>query len=224
MPPSAPPSVTGNFSAGTPTAPGAATGSFSAGTPTAPGAASGSFSAGTPTAPGAASGSFSAGTPTTPGAASGSYAAPTAGVPAVPQVLTLVVTGTSSAGGTQSAAVTPINFPNSWKGGSGSASAAVITGIVASDTVAQIAEKIRAQIGGEALTAELDWGDVFVVSGTGANVVLPRTEGEANAASAEVGLEDVTTVGVTGTCSTTTEGEAEVAGLDAPAAVTTDFS
>jgi hypothetical protein len=100
----------------------------------------------------------------------------------------------------------------------------VITGIVASDTVAQIAAKIREQIGGEALTAELDWGDVFEVSGTGADVVLTRVEAEANSAEADVGLQDVTTVGVTGSGSTTTEGEAEVPGLDAPAAVTTDFS
>jgi hypothetical protein len=226
MPPTAPPSVTGDFSAGTPTAPGAASGSFSAGTPTAPGAASGSFSAGTPTAPGAATGNFSAGTPTAPGAASGSYVAPVATVPGVAQVMTVTVLTGSDAGGSNSFALAPgAGWTDLLAGIGGSIYAgATITGIVTSDNQAAIAGKIRAQLGAALIKGTATWGDVVEIGGTGAAVTLTRKAAAANVTPWTVTVEDVTTDGVTISTTITTEGEAEVPGLEAPAAVTTDFS
>ena len=221
--PTAPPAITGNFSPGTPTAPRVATGNFSPGTPTAPGAATGNFSPGTPTAPRVATGNFSPGTPTAPRAASVSYAAPTPAVPGVRQVLTLVFE--TAALSTGNLFLDCESSPGWWKAPLEDPQAVlpVFVPIVSGDSGVVVAGKVRAAL---ALSLNEDWIRVFEVGGTGNAVTFTRKEILANEAGAKVvtSLTEPFVYANDLESTVTTAGALAVPGLDAPAAVTTDFS
>jgi hypothetical protein len=93
--------------------------------------------------------------------------------------------------------------------------------VVGGDSGAVVAGKVRA-----ALVLQSQWNRVFTVGGTGTSVTFTRKEILANEAGAKV-VTTETSAGVYANdleSTVTTAGALEVPGLEAPAAVTTDFS
>jgi hypothetical protein len=152
-----------------------------------------------------------------------SYAAPTPAVPGVRQVLTLVFE--TAALSTGNLFLDCESSPGWWKAPLEDPQAVlpVFVPIVSGDSGVVVAGKVRAAL---ALSLNEDWIRVFEVGGTGNAVTFTRKEILANEAGAKVvtSLTEPFVYANDLESTVTTAGALAVPGLDAPAAVTTDFS